>query len=74
MKKIKKEEMNKIDYVIVDKILDYKMENNLTKQKLANTLGVSVYLLDKLMFNPDNSRISVIQKVLSGLGLKLMVK
>ena len=74
MNKIKKGKMKKFEFGIIKRMLEYKMKNDLTKQELAGAFDISIYLLNKLMLDPNHSRLSVFKKVTAGLGLKLMVK
>ena len=59
---------------IIKKLLDWKIRKNLNQHELAYKLEISEYLLNKFMLDPDNSRLSAIQKITQGLGLKLTVK
>lgn len=72
MNKVAKEEDFESD--IIKRISDFRIKKDLTKQELANTFGVSIYLLNKLLIHPNESRLSVWRKVTVGLGLKLSVK
>ena len=72
MNKIKREK--RFELGIIEKMLNYRIKKNLTKQELANAFGISKYLLNKLILDPDHSRLSVFKKVIAGLGLKLLVK
>ena len=67
-------ESSQFEFGIVKKILDYRIKKNLNQQECAYKLGISKYLLNKFMLDPDNSRLSAIQKITQGLGLKLTVK
>ncbi len=74
MNKIAKEKAKRFELGIIKRVLDYRSKKDLTKQELASAFGISMYLLNKLILNPDNSRLSVWKKVTAELGLKLSVK
>lgn len=74
MNKILIEKTKRFELGIIRRILDYRTRQNLTKRGLADALGISLYLLNKLMLDPDHSRLSVFKKVTHGLGLKITVK
>jgi len=74
MNQITREKIKSFESGIIKKVLDFRIRKNLTKQKLADVFGISMYLLNKLVTNPNNSRLSVFKKVTMGLGLKLSVK
>ena len=65
---------SRFEFDIIKKLLDWRIRKNLNQQELAYRLGISKYLLNKFMLDPDNSRLSAIQKITQKLGLKLMVK
>ena len=65
---------SQFEFGIIKKLLDYRIKKNLNQQELAYKFGISKYLLDKFMLDPDSSRLSAIQKITQGLGLKLTVK
>ena len=65
---------SQFEFGIIKKLLDYRIKKKLNQQELAYKLGISKYLLNKFMLDPDNSRLSAIQKITNGLGLKLTVK
>ncbi|HEY4512642.1 MAG TPA: hypothetical protein VJH63_03195 [Candidatus Paceibacterota bacterium] len=64
----------KFEFDIIRRMMDFKIKNNLSRKDFSKKLGASTYLLDKLMMEPENSRLSVLKKVTNGLGLKLTVK
>ena len=74
MNKVTADRIKKFEFEIIKRVSDFRIKKNLTKQKLADALGISMYLLNKLVLHPNSSRLSVFKKVTAGLGLKLTVK
>ena len=74
MNKVTTGAIKKFEFEILRRVSDFRIKKNLTKQKLADALGISMYLLNKLVLHPNSSRLSVFKKVTAGLGLKLTVK
>ena len=74
MTKVTTDRIKKFEFEVLKRISDFRTKKNLTKQKLADALGISMYLLNKLMLHPNNSRLSVFKRVTAGLGLKMAVE
>ncbi len=65
---------SKLEFDIIKKLIEYRIENKFNRTQFSKSLGLSLYLLDKFMMNPESSRLSVIKKVTEGLGMKLILK
>ena len=61
-------------YQIIGALIDARSKKNLTQKKLAGKIGVDQSALARFESGRINPTLSFIQKITSGLGLKLVVK
>lgn len=62
------------EFRIIESLIDVRIQKKLTQKKLAERIGVAQSALARFESGRTNPTLSFLQKVTSGLGLKMMVK
>lgn len=70
----KAHEANRLEFQILDAIISTRIKEKLTQKKLAKKIGVTQSALARFESGRVNPTLSFVQKVVMGLGLKLVVK
>lgn len=62
-----------VEYKLYDALIKARIQNKLTQKELAKKLGIAQSALARFESGRTNPTLSFIQKIASGLGLKLKV-
>lgn len=65
---------NDVEFQIIETIVKARVKNNLTQKDLAEKIGVAQSALARFENGNTNPTLSFLQKVTTGLGVKLIVK
>lgn len=64
----------KLEFQIIGALIDARSKKNMTQKELAKKIGVDQSALARFESGRINPTLAFIQKITSGLGLKLIVK
>lgn len=62
-----------VEFKIHDALIEARIQKKLTQKQLASTLGITQSALSRFESGRSNPTLSFLQKITSGLGLKLTV-
>ena len=62
------------EFGIIRRMMDFKIKYHLNRKEFSKRFDLSLYLLDKFMLEPEQSRLNVLKKIVQKMGLKLTVK